>query len=80
MQSYEYDNAESFKNLMDDLHDAQIECEIEVAQEMGVDIHCATDIVYLRNRSRWTKQLEDKLIELHKAKMPPNIMEFGNES
>lgn len=42
-----------------------------------VDEACAIDILYLRTRNRWTADLEKELIDLHKAGIPPNIMEFG---
>lgn len=29
------------------------------------------------NPSRWTEDLETKLINLHKAGTPPNVFEFG---
>lgn len=38
---------------------------------------CAADVRYLRSRSRWTQELEDELIRLHKEGKPPNMNEFG---
>lgn len=38
---------------------------------------CFNDITYLRNRFRWTQELEGKLIILHAKGEPPNMMEFG---
>lgn len=38
-----------------------------VAQELGIDYGAADDIVYLRQRSRWTQEKEDKLIAMAKA-------------
>lgn len=49
-----------------------------VAYALGVSEECATDIWYLRQRSRWTAELEAELIRLHKEGNPPNINEFGN--
>lgn len=49
----------------------------KLAEELNVSPGCAIDILYLRTRSRWTQELEDELIRLHKEGNPPNIMEFG---
>lgn len=54
------------------------ETEIErLARINGWDYGCAMDVWYLRTRSRWTQELESKLIQLHQAGTPPNINEFG---
>lgn len=50
---------------------------INISNNLQVSKSCAQNIWYLRTRSRWSQELEDKLIELHKAGTPPNIMEFG---
>ncbi len=52
----------------------------QLAKELDCSISCATDVWYLRSRSRWTQELEDKLISLHKSGNAPNICEFGHES
>lgn len=52
----------------------------ELARELGVSEACACDIQYLRTRSRWTEELEDELIELHRNGEAPNIFEFGTKS
>lgn len=36
------------------------------------------DVEYLRTRNRWTHDLENTLIELHKSGTPPNMMSFGS--
>lgn len=38
---------------------------------------CVEHIRYLRTRIRWTNELEEELIRLHKAGTPPIIGEFG---
>jgi hypothetical protein len=74
-------NEETMKQLRDEmdamqgLHDKFVK---NLTKELNVSVHCANDIVYLRSRSRWTQELEDELIKLHKEGNPPNIFEFGN--
>lgn len=48
----------------------------DLAKELNCSIGCASDVWYLRQRSRWTQELEDELIRLHNAGTPPNINEF----
>lgn len=48
-----------------------------IMTELNVSEKCAADILYLRSRNRWTQQLENQLIDLHRARTPPNMMEFG---
>ena len=48
----------------------------ELANELDCSLKCATDVWYLRTRSRWTQELEDKLISLHDTGMAPNMCEF----
>jgi hypothetical protein len=62
---------------MDALADALLEEVEQFALDNNVTTACATDVLYLRGRSRWTEELEKQLIALHKAGTPPNIMEFG---
>ncbi len=50
-----------------------------LAKELKCSDACAGDVWYLRQRSRWTQELENRLIELYNAGTPPNIMEFGHE-
>jgi len=49
----------------------------DLAKELGVSKECASNVRYLRSRSRWTQELEDELIRLHKEGNPPNMNEFG---
>lgn len=47
------------------------------AKKLGVSVECASDVIYLRSRSRWTQELEDKLIQAHKNGESVNVFEFG---
>ena len=51
----------------------------DLASKLGCSIGCAQDVWYLRQRSRWTQELEDRLIRLHKEGSPVNINEFGHD-
>jgi hypothetical protein len=70
-----------FKDAIQDLMNAGFahmnDEQARVAKELNVSDSCASDVVYLRTRSRWTQELEETLIALHAAQVPPNIMEFG---
>lgn len=49
----------------------------ELAKELEISEDCAHDVYYLRTRSRWTQELENKLIDLHSKGIHPNMNEFG---
>ena len=49
----------------------------DIQNELNVSEACANDILYLRTRNRHNQDLENQLIDLHRAGTPPNIMEFG---
>lgn len=68
---------EQFQSLMNDYHDELNAYIQQVARDLGISQACAADVVYLRNRSRHTEELEQELIRLHTIGTPPNIMEFG---
>ena len=67
-----------FQAFMDEANDAMIKYIQELAKELGVSEACAQDVYYLRSRSRWTKELEQTLIQLHAQGKPPNMCDFGN--
>ncbi len=69
---------EEFQQVMNAIHDETNEYIQNLAKELGVSEGCAADVWYLRTRSRHTPELEQILIELHKAGTPPNMCEFGN--
>lgn len=68
---------EQFQELMDAVHDEQTAYIETLAKELNVSEQCATDVWYLRTRSRYTPELEQELIRLHEEGTPPNIHEFG---
>lgn len=72
------DAMDEFQQFMDGYHDCMLKYIDGVAKQLNVSSSCANDIVYLRSRSRWTQELEDELIKLHKEGNPPNICDFGN--
>lgn len=53
-------------DLIQEFMDAQAEAwnraESELAHEFGISEPDAANILYLRTRSRWTKQIEDRII------------------
>ena len=57
-------------------HQDNVQLYIEkLAKELGVSIHCAGCVHYLRGRSRWTQEKEDQLIQLDKeGKELPNVL------
>jgi hypothetical protein len=68
---------DEFQAVMDDVQDEYIKMVEEWSESNGVSADCALDVFYLRTRSRWTQELEDELIRLHKAGTPPNVCDFG---
>ena len=68
---------DKFNEVMNAMQDAHIEYEQKIAAELSVSETCASNIVYLRSRSRWTQEAENELIRRDKAGEPaPNIMEW----
>lgn len=68
---------EQFQQAMDSYHEELNRYISELAKKMGVSQACAMDVWYLRNRSRWNQELENKLIQLHKDGNPPNLCDFS---
>ena len=67
---------DKLQTIIDEVfNDYRIHIE-EMAAKLGISLACAHNIFYLRERSRWTQDLEDELIRLHKEGNPPNIFEF----
>jgi len=52
--------------------------EEDLMKELGISKECASDVLYLRSRQRWSEELEKKLIDAHKNNEPINILEFGS--
>lgn len=67
-----------FQKIMDEEARLMNEHIDSVARELGISVGCANDVVYLRGRSRWTQEMEDKLILWDKTNTRPenfNIMD-----
>ena len=47
-----------------------------LAKELNCSKSCAMNVWYLRQRSRWTQDLETQLIEMDKQGIQPNMNEF----
>lgn len=71
-------NSADLQELGEILHDSYDLAVKAVMKELQVDEACASDVWYLRGRSRWTPEKEAELIRLHKAGTPPNVMEYGH--
>ena len=66
-----------FQEAMDALNTEHSAHVSAVAESLGIDTGAASDIVYLRGRSRWTQDAENELVRRAKAGEPaPNIMEW----
>lgn len=61
---------------MDAYHKEMARHTEEVARRLNVDLMCANHVVYLRSRSRWTKELEDELIASYKEGNKPGLNDF----
>lgn len=68
---------EQFQQSMDAYHDELNRYICDLARTLNVPEACAMDVWYLRTRSRWTPELEDRLIQLHLKGEPPNVCDFG---
>ena len=66
------------KKVQDDYYNEMEQYFQKLADELDCSVACATDVWYLRQRSRWTQELEDELLRLYDIGQPPNICEFGN--
>lgn len=62
--------------VQDDYYNEMEQHLKSLAEELGCSSVCAGDVWYLRQRSRWTQELENELIRLYKEGTPPNICEF----
>ncbi len=66
---------ENFQRVVDSLADAWFKEEQKLASDLGISINASCVILYLRTRSRWTKEKEDHLIQLDKeGKELPNVL------
>jgi len=53
-------------NVMKELSDEYLKYSSEIAYELHIPLGLALDIVYLRGRSRWTQELEDRVLRAFK--------------
>ena len=63
--------------IMDAYYDSMVKSIKSLATELDVSEECACDVLYLRSRSRWSPELEQRLIDMHREGNPPNICDFG---
>ncbi len=64
------------QEVMDEMNNHLMKEIDRVSVELNIDTKAASDVVYLRTRSRWTQELENRLIAEHKNGRPVNVMEF----
>ena len=68
-----------FQAAMNDWQDEIVKHEQQVASDLNISDNCASNVVYLRGRSRWTQELEDELIRMDQAEgTQPNMCEYGH--
>lgn len=68
---------DAFSEMMAKVQDETVAYIKQLAVELNASEECAMDVFYLRTRSRWTQELENELIQLHKSGVRPNMCEFG---
>lgn len=56
-----------FQEIMDQIQDEMAKHIQKVAKELGISESQAGDIVYLRGRSRWTQELEGRILRAFRA-------------
>lgn len=66
-----------FNEMMAKVQDETVKYIANLAVELCVSEACASDVYYLRTRSRHTPELEKELIDQYKQGVPVNVMEFG---
>lgn len=70
---------EVFQAAMDaeaEYFNSQIE---ELMNTLNCSFACAADVVYLRTRSRWSEELERRLIQEHQEGRTINICDWPND-
>jgi hypothetical protein len=67
---------EDWNKVQDDYYNEIEEYIKYLAEKLNCSVACAGHVWYLRQRSRWTQELEDELIRLYNEGTPPNICEF----
>ena len=71
---------EEFQEMMDKVAEATNDYAYKLQQELGISEWCAYDLTYLRGRSRWTQELENRLISADKAGKTCPCVTMGEES
>lgn len=68
---------DAFQKLMDQVHDENMKTIDKIGEAYGIDWSYASCIWYLRTRSRWTRELEFKLVDMAKNGEPaPNMNDW----
>lgn len=71
------EQVEGLQKFMDEYNEEMIKYIEKLMEELGgVSAFCAMDVAYLRTRSRWTQELEERLIQEHKEGKKININEW----
>jgi hypothetical protein len=73
------EDMEKFQAAMDAYHGELYQYINKLAAELGISDHVAMDVWYLRTRSRWTQDLEDRLIRAAKSGKPCPCVTSGEE-
>lgn len=65
------------KDVCSEIAAERIRYTDSLAKELKVSYHCAENIIFLRNSSKWTQELEDKIIQMDKDRQsPPDVKEW----
>lgn len=68
---------QALQEMMDAQAEAYNQEVLKISDELGVDDLWALDILYLRTRSRWTQELENKLVQMAKdGEQHPNMCDW----
>jgi CII-binding regulator of phage lambda lysogenization HflD len=74
------DNEKEFQEAIEQLNSAMMEYEDKIQKEYNCSEQAASDIAYLRTRSRWSQELEDLIVKLDKeGKHPPVLAGWNGE-
>lgn len=60
------DEEDGFQAAMDEIHDGWHQEINRIAQELNIPNSLARDIWYLRGRSRWTNELEERILRCYR--------------
>jgi len=68
-----------FNSVMNKINDEFVVYSEGVAKELNVPVGLALDIVYLRGRSRWSQELEDRVLRAYREKGVLNLSILAGE-